>query len=242
MTTRSELRRPVAADEPSLRAVSFSSSSGAGSVRLLTKAQRQQVASIATRVRLRPRAVIYHADSPAGWVFINAGGVVKAFRDLPSGKHRIAAFHFAEDIFGLAENGLYVNTLQAVTEVRLHRIPVEELRRLFMDDGQLQFQFLCKITDELRRFQRQKIVLTRRDAVGRVAMFLSMLEQRLPDAGPAIDLPMTRSDIASYLGLSLEAVSRATAALTQRRIVTFASRHAAKIVDRARFDKLVAEV
>ncbi len=147
-----------------------------------------------------------------------------------------------KNIFGLAENGLYVNTLQAVTEVRLHRIPIEELRRLFLEDGELQFQFLCKVTDELRRFQRQKIVLTRRDAAGRVAMFLSMLEERRPDAGPAIDLPMTRSDMANYLGLSLEAVSRATTALTERRIVTFIGRHSAKVVDRARFDKLVAEV
>jgi len=244
VTTRSGLRRPVAIDEPSLRAVTFGSASGAGSVRLLTKAQRQQVASIATSVRLRPRAVIYHEDTTAGWVFINAGGVVKAFRDLPSGKRRIAAFLFAEDIFGLAENGRYVNTVQAVTEVRLHRIPLDELQRLFLQDGQLQFQFLCKVTDALRQAQRQKIVLTRRDAAGRVAMFLSMLEQRLPDAGltSAIDVPMTRSDMASYLGLSLEAVSRATAALTERRIVTFASRHAAKIVDRGRFEKLVAEV
>ena len=224
--------------------MTFGAIGGGNSVRLLSKAQRQQVATIATRVRLRPRAVIYREDTAAGWVYIIASGVVKSFRDLPSGKRRIAAFLFPEDIFGLAENGNYLNTAQAVTEVTLYRIPVEDLARLFVHDGDLQLQFLCKVTHTLRQAQRQKIVLTRRDAAGRVAMFLSMLERRATDAGAncPIDVPMSRSDMASYLGLSLEAVSRATAALTRRRTLTFVDRHTVRILDRSRFDRLVADV
>jgi CRP-like cAMP-binding protein len=224
--------------------MTFGAIGGGHSVRLLSKAQRQQVAAIATRVRLGPRGVIYREDSTAGWVYNIASGVVKSYRDLPSGKRRIAAFLFPEDIFGLAENGRYVNTAQAVTEVRLYRIPLDCLQRLFIRDGDLQLQFLCKVTHALRQFQRQKIVLTRRDAAGRVAMFLSMLERRAADAGPAatITVPMSRSDIASYLGLSLEAVSRATAMLTRRRTLEFVDRHTARILDRARFDRLVADV
>jgi CRP/FNR family transcriptional regulator, anaerobic regulatory protein len=231
-------------DAPSLRAGSFGSTSGANTVRLLTKAQRQQVAAIATRVRLRPRTVVYREDTAAGWVFIVASGVVKSFRDLPSGRRRIATFLFAEDIFGLAENGRYVNTAQAVTEVRLYRIPIDPLQRLFLQDSELQLQFLCKVTHALRQAQRQKIVVTRRDAVGRVAMFLSMLEGRAADAGhtSAISMPMSRSDVASYLGLSPEAVSRATAALTRRHTIAFMDRHTVRVVDRARFDRLVADV
>ena len=188
--------------------------------------------------------MVYREDTPAGWVFIIANGVVKSFRDLPSGKRRIAAFLFAEDIFGLAENGQYVNTAQAVTEVRLYRIPIDALERLFIYDGDLQLQFLCKVTHALRQSQRQKIVLTRRDAVGRVAMFLSMLEHRPAGAGvtPTINVPMSRSDIASYLGLSLEAVSRATATLARRRTVAFLDRHTVRILDRCRFKQIVDDV
>lgn len=244
MVTRGDVGKSSVDEAPSLRAITFGSSGGARPVRLLTKAQRQQVAAIATRLRLRPRTVIYREDTSAGWVFIIASGVVKSFRDLPSGKRRVAAFLFAEDIFGLAENGQYVNTAQAVTEVRLYRIPLDALERLFLHDGHLQLQFLCKVTHTLRQAQRQKIVLTRRDAAGRVAMFLSMLEGRTagPRLASAIQVPMSRSDVASYLGLSLETVSRATATLTRRRTIAFVDRHTVRIVDRGRFDRLVADV
>ena len=220
------------------------SGSGAKPARILTAAQRQQLASIATRIRLRPRTVVYRQDAAAGWVFIVASGVVKSFRELPSGRRRIATFLFPEDVFGLAENGRYVNTAQAVTDVRLYRIPFDSLERLLLEDSHLQLQFLCKVTHVLRQAQRQKIVLTRRDAVGRVAMFLSMLERRAPDAEvtSTIGVPMSRSDVASYLGLSLEAVSRATAALTRRHTIAFVDRHTVRIVDRGRFDELVADV
>jgi len=177
-------------------------------------------------------------------VFIVASGVMKSFRELPSGKRRIATFLFPEDIFGLAENGRYVNTAQAITDVTLYRIPFDPLERLFLEDSHLQLQFLCKVTHALRQTQRQKIVLTRRDAAGRVAMFLSMLERRTVDAPvlSTISVPMSRSDMASYLGLTLESVSRATAALTRCRTIAFVDRHTVRIVDRARFNKLVADV
>jgi CRP-like cAMP-binding protein len=244
VVTRGDPGKSGADEEPSLRAITFGSSGGAQPVRLLTKAQRQQVAAIATRLRLKPRTVIYREDTTAASVFIIASGVVKSFRDLPSGRRRIAGFLFAEDIFGLAENGRYVNTAQAVTEVRLYRIPLDALEGLLLHDAHLQLPFLCKVTHTLRQTQRQKIVLTRRDAVGRVAMFLSMLERRTAGSRPGttIPVPMSRSDMASFLGLSLEAVSRATAALTRRRTIAFADRHTVRIVDRGRFDRLVADV
>jgi CRP/FNR family transcriptional regulator, anaerobic regulatory protein len=224
--------------------MTFGAMAGSNPVRLLSKAQRQQVAAIATRLRLRPRTVIYREGTPARWVFIIASGVVKSFRDLPSGKRRIAAFLFPEDIFGLAENGHYLNTAQVVTDVRLYRLPLDDLARLFVRDGELQLQFLCKVTHALRQAQRQKIVLTRRDATGRVAMFLSMLEGRAADGGvtSAISVPMSRSDMANYLGLSLETVSRATASLTRRHTIAFVDRHTVRVVDRVRFDRLVADV
>ena len=244
MAPRGDLRGTIEDDTPSMRAVGFGSTGDANAVRILTKPQRQQLAAIATRLRLRPRAIVYREETAANWLFIIASGVVKSYRDLPSGNRRIAAFLFPEDIFGLAENGRYVNTAQAVTEVKVHRIPFEALERLFLHDGQLQLKFLCKVTHALRLAQRQKIVVTRRDAVGRVAMFLSMLERRPGGAGltAPISMPMSRSDVASYLGLSLEAVSRATSDLARDGMITFLDRHTARVVDRGRFDRLVADV
>ena len=68
----------------------------------------------------------------------------------------------------------------------------------------------------------------------------SMLERTLAGTRAGwIQLPMSRTDLGEYLGLSLESVSRATAALTRSGIVTFQGGHAAKVIDRERFEKLV---
>jgi CRP/FNR family transcriptional regulator len=248
MTAHAKRRDPVVLPTrhedrfPSLKAIPFEQGGTREVVQLLSKRHQMQLAGVSTRLRLPARMVVYHEDSTAQWVFIIAQGVIKSYRDLPSGKRRVMSFLFQDDIFGLAENGHYVNTTQAVTPVTLYRIEIPTLTAMFRRDSELQFQFLCKVTDVLRSSFRKQIVVGRRDAAGRVAMFLRMLEQETCRKGEEsdIDIPMSRSDMANYLGLSLEAVSRACRALEERGIVDFIGRHAARIVDRPRFDKLTA--
>jgi CRP/FNR family transcriptional regulator len=73
-------------------------------------------------------------------------------------------------------------------------------------------------------------------------MFFSMLEHERPghEDKSLIVVPMSRSDIANFLGLSLETVSRATARLTRQGIIAVPHRHAVRVLDRARFEQLVA--
>jgi len=204
---------------------------------LLTNSQRMKLAAIATRVHVAPRTLIYKEDSPATSVFINAEGVVKAYKDMPSGRRWVTAFLYPADVFGLAENGLYVRTAQTVTQATLYRFNIDVLIETLKSDGELQFKFLCKVTHELREAQRQTIAIGRRDAVGRLAMFIGQLE-RQHGGSHDIDLPMSRSDIASYLGLSLESVSRATRSLEKRGVVRFSGRHLLRIVDPVQFEKI----
>jgi CRP-like cAMP-binding protein len=226
--------------EPGLRAAPFLEAGSIGAAPVLTERQRQQLLEIATRVRVPARSVVYREQTAATWIFINTEGVLKTFKDLRSGRRWVTAFLFPKDVFGLAKNGLYVRTAQAITPATLYRIESHALIALLRRDAELQFQFLSKVTHELREAQRQTIVVGRRDAVGRVAMFIQQLECTCCDRHNArdIELPMSRSDIASYLGLSLESISRATAKLQRRGIVAFPNRHLARILDRAQFDRL----
>ena len=226
--------------EPGLRAAPFLEAGSIGAAPVLTERQRQQLLEIATRVRVPARSVVYREQTAATWIFINTEGVLKTFKDLRSGRRWVTAFLFPKDVFGLAKNGLYVRTAQAITPATLYRIESHALIALLRRDAELQFQFLSKVTHELREAQRQTIVVGRRDAVGRVAMFIQQLECTVCDRHNArdIELPMSRSDIASYLGLSLESISRATAKLQRRGIVAFPNRHLARILDRAQFDRL----
>jgi CRP/FNR family transcriptional regulator, anaerobic regulatory protein len=221
-----------------LRAVSFLPSAETGKTPLLTERQRLKLGGIATRIRVLPRMVLYREDTAATSVFINAEGIVKTFKDMPSGRRWVTSFLFPADVFGLAENGLYVRTAQAITHATLYRLKTDVLLEMLKHDGELQFQFLCKVTHELRESQRQTIAVGRRDAIGRLAMFIRQLQSHYRGGSRDIEMPMSRSDIASYLGLSLESISRATRTLERRGILAFPGRHVVRIVNPAQFERI----
>jgi len=226
-----------------LHASSFLKSVAHHEIRL-TDRQRVALMQIATRIVLPARSVVYHQDSPGGSVYAITSGAVKGFRDLRRGKHAVTAFLFARDLFGLAEYGQYVNTTHTLSLTTMYRLPVMDLAHLLKHDAELQFKFLVKITHELRESQRRMVLMHRRDATGRLAMFISMMSQRLGSetAHAEIWLPMTRADIAGYIGLSTESVSRAATALERRGLVVFDTPHEVRIVDPSAFSRLVAAV
>jgi CRP/FNR family transcriptional regulator len=234
--------RPAAASgralRPVLRATPFGKGNNKAMVQVLTEKQQTELRSIATEVPFRRGVSVYHADSRAHSVFIVKEGMVKAFRDLSNGRQPVLAFLFPGDVFGLAEDGHYVNSVQTVTPTTCFKIPIGALTDIFLHDSELELQFLIKMTHELREAQRQQIILTRRGARARVAMFLRMLQRRDGNDSSRIELAMSRLDIARYLGLSSEAVSRATARLSREGIVAFPSLHVAQILNRSQFDRL----
>ena len=225
---------------PSLRAASFGPGVPA-IARLLSSDQRGRIARIATIEEFPPRQIVCREGSNAQSVFIMAEGVVKMFRELPSGRGRVLAFLFADDAFGLAQTGHYLYNIQTITHVKLYRLRLAALTAALRRDGDLASQFLCKVMHELRSTLRHNVILARRDAVGRAAMFLVMLEQNTPPRSDSrIDLPMSRSDVANYLGLSQEAVSRALTGLERSGVIAFQGRHALRVLDRARFEKIAS--
>jgi CRP/FNR family transcriptional regulator, anaerobic regulatory protein len=215
-----------------------------GGQQLLSNSQREQLLQIAVRIRLPARMMVYREDSPAEWVFAINEGCVKCYRELPSGKRALCAFLFGQDLFGLAENGRYMNTVQAITNVTLYRLSLVELTQLMKHDGELQFQFLSKVTHELREAHRRAILINRRDAVGRFATFIAMMANPGPAVtnGQEVALPMARSDIADFLGLSLGSISRSAAELERTGLVKFENRHLARILDSVKLTRLVAAV
>jgi len=224
---------------PSLRAIPFGP--GNVAVGLLSSRQRSQIASIAAPVEFPRGRLIYREGSNASFVFIIASGIVKSFRDLPSGRRRVMSFLFADDLFGIAQGGHYMNSAQAITPVTLYRLRVTTLADTLRRDGDLAFQFLCKATHELRVALRHTLMVTRRDALGRVTMFLRLLEQNsLAGNDATIEVPMSRVDAANYLGLSLEAVSRALSRLERSGIISFEGRRRMRVLDRTRFEKIAA--
>jgi len=229
----------------SFRAAPFLSPTLTADPVVLTPRQREALTRIATRVRLKSRGILYQAGAPADAIFAVIEGVLKSYRDLPSGRRMVATFLFARDLCGLAVKGRYVNTVRAITPVTLYRLPLAALTELMKGDSELQFHFLVKVTHELREAQRHAILMNRRDAAGRLASFVALIAEQQSGAKSehgSIHVPMTRSDIADFLGLSLESVSRATAELKAQGLARFDTRHHLRILDPSGLARLICNV
>jgi len=211
---------------------------------LLSDEERSRLAVIASIVRFKKGAEIYREGDRAETVFNIISGVAKAYRCGPDGNEHIAAFLFPEDLFGLAQEGRYANSLQALTPVTAYRIPVTALRSRLAADAALEFHVIAKLCHELRQAQRHAFLLASRRTASKLTMFLQMLEQLQTANGGStneIYVPMDRSDIAEYIGTTLAAVSRAFRMLTARGILQSRDRRHVKIIDRAAFEKLAGD-
>jgi CRP-like cAMP-binding protein len=191
-------------------------------------------------VELPKGAFAYHALAPANAIYNLVQGVVKTFVRLPDETTHVSGFHFPGDLFGLAEEGEYIDAAEAIVPSTVFKIPMGALEDLLSNHRGLAVRLVHRLAHALRVKHRHALLLSRRDAVGRIAMFLLMLEG-LGDTrrhGGALYFPMTRSDAADYIGLTLEAVSRGFTLLEKRGIVSFVDRHHCQILDRQRLHAL----
>ena len=159
-----------------------------------------------------------------------------------NGGDRIVAFLFPNDLFGLSEEGVYTNAARTLTPVIAYRLPISALLTRLSKDALLEYHVICKLCEELRQAQRHAFLLGERRADARLATFLHMLEQLQAASGDAaseIYVPMDRSDIGEYVGLSLAAVSRTFGSLVRRNVIKFRDRRHVKITDRTAFDRMV---
>ncbi len=227
---------------PSLRAIPFERSWPQGiATELLTEGQRQHLAEIATVRTFRPGGLVFHQGAPADAIFIVSRGVLKTFHANRNGTQRVLAFWFPADVVGLAESGRYVNSVQAVTAAAMYAVTVEALKASFRRDFALHFQFLCKVTHELREAQARLISMAHHGALCKVAVFLEMMQGNnslREDGNGAVWLPMSRMDVANYLGLTAETLSRAVARMKRQGIIETSDRHHLRILDRTRLHAL----
>jgi CRP-like cAMP-binding protein len=152
----------------------------------------------------------------AAFTYLLTHGVVRVYHTLRNGERQILAFHWPGDVFGLADHGKYVNSAEAIASSRVYRFPVRKLERFLLKNPIIQDAFLVKAVHDLRNTQRQLIVMGRFNTLRRVAVFLADIsahEHYFDQSEQILTLPMSRYDIADYLGTSAETVTRALARL-----------------------------
>ena len=169
---------------------------------------------------------IYGENEPADYLYKVVSGTVRTYKVLVDGRRQIGAFYLPGDIFGLETGDDHTFSAEAITDCKIVVIKRSAVVALAARDNDVARQMWALTARELQRAQDHILVLIK-SAQERVAGFLLEMADRAAGAG-TIELPMSRQDIADYLGLTIETISRtltqleksaAIAVPTSRRIV-----------------------
>ncbi len=209
--------------------------------RSLEPHQLGRLQAIVTSAEADAGRSILHEGDPAEDLFNVVSGAVKLYKLLADGRRQITGFLFPGDFLGIALNDTYVYTAETLIPVRLCRFPRRRLEALLAEIPALEHQLLGDVATELVAAQDQLLLLGRKTARERVASFLLMLSDRARRRGKRdnpVDLPMSRADIADYLGLTTETVSRTITQLRRASLIAAPNRGQIDILDRAALEDM----
>ena len=151
-------------------------------------------------------AEIYGENEPAEYLYKLVSGSVRTSKILNDGRRQIGAFYLPGDTFGLEVGSEHALAAEAITDAKVIVVKRSAVEALAARDSEVARQLRAMTGRELQRMQHH-ILLLIRSAKERVVGFLLEMAARVK-CNDEIELPMSRQDIADYLGLTIETVSR----------------------------------
>lgn len=213
----------------------------------LSAGQIERLASITTVLRFAPHEPIVHPGTPAEHLFNITGGTAQAYRLLADGRRQITSFLFRGDFVGFAAGQAYAYAygVEAVTAVTACRFPRQRFRAVLETFPAMERRLLAIAAGEIAAAQEQMVLLGRKTARERTASFLLMLARRhaatpVAGGGEVVPVPMSRGEIADYLGLTTETVSRAFSRLRDERVIRLRGKGEVLIADRQALEAIAA--
>jgi CRP/FNR family transcriptional regulator, nitrogen fixation regulation protein len=174
-------------------------------------------------------AEIFGEAEPAEYVYQVVEGAVRSYKLLSDGRRQIGAFHLVGDMFGLENGSAHRFTAEAIVDTTVRLAKRVSLEHVAEEDATVARDLLDMTTSNLQHAENHMLLLGRKTSLERVAAFLLEMDGRLNAAG-VMALPMSRRDIADYLGLTLETVSRALSCLHEKGILGFVGQTQRQIV------------
>lgn len=208
----------------------------AGICHRLDAAALDDIAADSQRFHLPAKTILFREGDPATRAVSIIEGVVKLSRLLPDGKQQVVGFRFAGDLLGYGSAKSYPFDAETLTPGHFCRIERGRLDALLRLYPQMERRLLDLCLRELSNTQDQLVTVGRRSAEARVASFLLGLAEAYRQRGPLPDelpMPMTRSDIGDFLGLTLETVSRSFAAFKRQKLISEPGHQTVRILDMA---------
>jgi CRP/FNR family transcriptional regulator len=177
----------------------------------LEEEELSRLADIVQTQRIDAHQTIFSEGDQAANMFNVTAGTVKLYKLLPDGRRQITGFLFSGDFMGLAVNDRFAYSAETITATSVCRFPRRKMEQLMEEFPKLQRRLFSLASNELAAAQDQMLLLGRKTAKEKIASFLLTLAQRAVRRGQKdnpVHVPMSRADIADYLGLTTETVSR----------------------------------
>lgn len=173
-------------------------------------------------LKLSRGQALFHEGDPATRVFTLTKGTLKLYKLLADGRRHVTGFMFPGDFLGISVDDEHAFSAESLEEAQLCWFPRNRFDDFVEDHSSMERELYRMAAHELAAAQRQMLLLGRKTATERLASFLISLAHHGEATGsePAIvRLPMSRSDIADYLGLTKETVSRVLSAFRRDRLI-----------------------
>jgi CRP/FNR family transcriptional regulator, nitrogen fixation regulation protein len=183
-------------------------------------------------------AEIYGENEPAEYLYKIVSGSVRSYKVLIDGRRQIDAFYLPGDMFGLETGDEHTFSAEAITDCKIIVIKRSAVIALATRDNAVARQMWRLTARELKRVQERSLLLIM-SAQERVAGFLLEMAERVSAEG-AVELPMSRQDIADYLGLTIETVSRTLTHLEKTATIEVPTSRRILLRDRSALSRLNA--
>ena len=180
--------------------------------------------SIGTVVKFKRNAAIFNEGDPARCVYKVVSGAIRTCRVLMDGRRQIADFYLPGDFFGLDWQSEHGFTAEAIADAVVVSYPRSQIERVAEIKPAVQKVLMSMLCKGLSATQNHLVMLGRQTAQERLAWFLLRIMERSED-NPNLDLPMSRLDIADYLGLTIETVSRGISQFKRKHLISVSGTH-----------------
>ncbi|HTJ64270.1 MAG TPA: helix-turn-helix domain-containing protein [Alphaproteobacteria bacterium] len=192
---------------------------------------------LGTVMSVRAGTEVYgEGDDAIAWYRVQSG-VLRTCKLLPDGRRQVEDFLFAGDFFGLEVGGEHNFAAEAVTSASVIRYARPRLNAVAAADARVATRLLDVTLTQLGKAYNRLTLLGRKTAEEKLATFLLEMLDRSPNP-TVVDLSMSRTDIADYLGLTIETVSRTFSALKHDGVIALPSAQHVVILDREALEEL----
>ena len=211
---------------------------------ILDCASLEDFRNLGWTLRLSAGQALFHEGDPATRVFTLTRGTLKLYKLLADGRRQVTGFLHPGDFLGISVDDEHAFSAEALEDCLLCWFPRNRFDHFIEEHAAMERELYRMAAHELAAAQQQFVLLGRKTAMERVASFLVSLARQTSHPGErnVVRLPMSRSDVADYLGLTKETVSRVISALKRDRVIRLDALDTIQLLDSERLEQFAEAI